>query len=788
LAAAAKKTPAAPIGRRLGVIVVGMIAPLLVVALVYVAWVFANQFTAVARAGGTVNGLAVGAPVRILRDDRGVPHIRAASVHDALFAEGYATGSDRLFQIDLTRRYVLGRLSELFGSPALESDENARILDVHAIADREYAHLPPADRDAVQAYADGVNAAATHEPLPPEYHALFAQFEPWRPQDSIAAGIATVLALTDGWNDVIMRDNVERAVGSQAAAAFFSLSDPAYDIAPAGEKPFHIAPLPALSGTIRPPAAAVSWNGSNALGTTGSNAWAAGSALTATGRALIANDPHLDRSIPGVWQLVDIEAPGLHVAGATFAGVPGVVLGHNDRLAWGATNAGAVSPRVYRETFVDDDTYLAGNAAVKATVRVETIGVRFGAPKMRPYLATRHGFVIEATGRVRHAVQWAAFDDDRSPLTAFLALDRATSLAGAWTALAGYPGPTQNFVLGSTDGRVGYTVAGAIPSNADWGLRAADGARSNPAPLHFVPFAELPHVMPARTTLVVTANNLPYGAGYAYRLAPAYTPPYRAFEIARGLRAAQRPGVESSRVIQADTESPAETEFARRAAAALRATGSARDADLAAVEASLASFDGHFAATSGAATVVQRVRFVATRELVEAHLSGTTATTYLQAGPAYVTLMRALREHPRGWFPHDDENAFLVRAVRDALTQYGGRDALMTPYGTAYAVTAHHPFAGFGFHGWDGPRVDGRGGSYAPSVQAYFAGQSFRAVWDVGNWDAGGIDIPLGESGEPGSPHYRDLAGRYAQHVLTPLPFSDAAVAHATAATLVLAP
>src|SRR5665213_1972351 len=137
----------------------GMLVPLLVAILIYIAYVWIGTASGAARESGTISGLALGAPVRVLRDARGVPHIRAASVHDAAFAQGYVTGADRLFQIDITRRFVQGTLAEMLGSAVIDADQNARVIDLRGIADREYAHLSPADRDIFQAYADGVNAA-----------------------------------------------------------------------------------------------------------------------------------------------------------------------------------------------------------------------------------------------------------------------------------------------------------------------------------------------------------------------------------------------------------------------------------------------------------------------------------------------------------------------------------------------------------------------------------------------------------------------------------------------------
>ena len=765
----------------------GMLVPLVIAVLVYIGYVWTGVTTGNARATGTIAGPELRAPAQIVRDARGVPHIRAASVHDAAFAQGYVTGADRLFQIDITRRFVLGTLSEMLGSVTMAADQQARIIDLRAIVENEYAQLSPADRDTLQAYADGVNAAAAHESLPPEYRMLLFHFTPWKPQDSLAVGFAIVLDLSDSWYDVMARGAVEREAGPNAVAAFFSLTDPAYDVPTTGGAPVKLPPLPPLTGAHAP--SAVAWDGENAHDVLGSNEWTAGAARTATGRALLANDPHLVRRIPGIWHLVEIDAPGEHVAGAAIAGVPGVILGHNEHLAWGATNADVVSARVFDETFAHNEgrSYKAGAQWIDATIRHETFNDRFGAPRKYDYLTTRHGFVLENSGFVRHAVQWDELSDTHSPVAAFLALDRAGSIEDGMRALAGYPGPSQNFALAQTDGRAAFTVAGGIPNDPAWGL--SDGKGAAPAtPLRFVPFTQLPHVVAARTTLAESSNNVAYGAGYPYRLGAYFSAPYRAAELTRRLRALPKVDVAASQALQADTTSLAEAELARMCVAALRKSGTYREAAIAPAYAALAAFDGHFDSASRGATVIQRVRFVATRDLFAAHLTAATANAYLSDGPAFVTLMRALRQRPHGWFPHADAGAFLVTAVRETVPLFGGPDAATAPYGTAYAVVAQHPFAAFNWHFWDAPAFPGSGGSYAPAVQAIALGQSFRAVWDVGNWDAGGIDLPLGESGEPGSPHYTDGATPWLRHALTPLPFTPAAVARAAVSTLTLTP
>ena len=784
------------IRRRLGYTIVGAIVPLVVLILGYIAYVWIGTTTGIARTTGTIAGLGLHAPVQILRDDRDIPHIRATSAHDAAYAEGYVTGSDRLFQIDVTRRKMLGRLAELFGDSATATDEDARVVDVRGIVATEYAHLTPAERETLQAFADGVNAAAVREPKPPEYKIIFQSFRPWTPQDSLAVGFATVLELTDSWDNVIARDTVEQEMGKPATGALYSLTDPAYDTPTMGGRPVALAPLPPLpyaSLPMAPPEASpspkVSLIDGSLRDSLGSNEWTAGASRTSSGRALLANDPHLPRTMPGIWYLLDVAYPGVHVAGAALAGVPGVILGHNDHLAWGATDARAVSPRVYNESFMtlESKRYHAGSRILDATVRHEVFKPRLAADVTRDYLTTRHGFVVEATGDTRHAVQWEPASDVRSPISAFLALDAATSIEDGLHALATYPGPAENFALAQTDGRAAYWLAGDVNADPAWGLRTIDGATTDPSPLTFIPFALLPHVAPSRTSIAVNANNLPYPAGYPYRVSAAFGAPYRAAEITAQLHA-HPIGVEPSRAIQADTLSLGERELAHMAVEAVGRSGASTDEDIAPIYAALRRFDGHFDPASQGATIAQRLRVVATYDLFAAHMSSTAFTGYLNDGPAFVTLMRALRERPKGWFPHDDVEAFLVTEVHRTIRDFGGTSATMLAYGNAYRVIARHPFAAVNFKLFDSPPLAGSGGSYAPAVQAIVLGQSFRAVWDVGAWDNGGIDLPFGESGEPGSPWYKAGAEAWQAHTLTPLPFSDAAVARSTRATETLTP
>ena len=791
----AKKSPGvrgSSLARRIALLAGLALAPFALAIFVFAGYVYGGVVAGGRLPTGSLGGFAVRAPVTILRDARGIPHIRAHNEHDLFFSEGYAQASDRLFQLDVYRRLVAGRLSEIFGSAALASDENARVLDIDAIARAQIAALTPAERANLQAFADGVNAAIRTRPLPPEFRFLAYTPEPWTPKDSIVSSFSTVLALTDDWYAVAARIGVIDEVGPAAKDAFFSISDPLYDAPATSRERAPVAPLPPL--TVRfPKAPSLFVASSDALrderAGLGSNNFVSGGAFTATHRALLANDPHLELRIPGVWWVADLEAPGLHVAGVTLAGVPGIVLGHNAHLAWGATNGTVATVEVYRETFRDatSDEYRAGTAWVRAERRIETFAVRFAKPVTRTYLRTRHGFVFEDLGVRKLAAAWVSDIDRRSSFAQFDALDRAASASAGLAALAAYSSPAQNFVLADDAGNAGYVLAGEIPTDPAWGMVVHDGTTSPPAARAYVPYAALPHLAAGKSVVAFTANARPYGKGYPYRLSASFAPPYRAANIGRHL--ARRPyDIASFSAIQADIVSLPEADLAAAAARAIERRSLTHDAGLSDAYAGLRAFKGTFSGNSRGAVFVTVLRRAATERLVRYHMSPAVAIPYLQndEGAAFVAVMRALRDRPRGWVPSDDYDAFLIAALRDAvaaLHKYGQYDQTWEAFG---ARTALHPLAAFGLSMWNGVRFPGNGDPYSPHVQAPANAQSFRAVWDIGNWNAGGIVIPQGESGEPGSAHYRDAAAQWLAGGLVPLPFDDRDVIRAASETLVL--
>jgi penicillin amidase len=727
----------------------GIACATVVAAMYYATGVFAGLRSA-ATTNGAIGGLGVRSEVSIRRDERDVPHVSARSERDAIFAEGFVEGSDRLFQMDLARRYALGQLAEVLGAKVLPIDIEQRYAAIGPIADRQWQHLDRYDRSLLEAYSDGVNAALTVQPLPVEFRLLAYRPRAWSPRDCLAVAAVATLELADSWHRIFSRDAAWRRNGPRGFDAISPLSDPRYDVALNGTQ----SPGQGFSFTVRremPERTSVREAFRNEAvdekPRPGSNVWAAGSMRTVDGRALLANDPHLDLTIPGIWYLVDIRFPGVHVAGAAIPGVPGVVLGHNERIAWGASNAQTATASVYDAGALSHSAWVA-----------QRFHVRFAKDVVRAYYRTAREFgVPNDNDRNELAlVRWPPYAQTQSTISAFLALDRANGVRDALAILSTYRGSPQNFVIAGTNGAVAYHLAGAIPDDPAWG-RYVHPARDLRSPMPLVPFDALPGIAPALSRVVLSANNKMYGPAYGRRLSPSFEPPYRAYRIAELLAARRSYDAAYFARMQMDALSPVDLEIARAVVRIARANP--LDVPGALVSA-LAAWDGRFTPGSKAASIEHAIR-----------------TSMLEQAPSMGALLAALRD--------DARPSYALAAVRDALSPALRREAA---WGTAGAVAVEHPLAPLRFTFLNGPALEGLGDEYTIHLQEPGFTQGFRAVWDVGSWDAGGIAIPNGESGEPGSGHYRDLAGAWEKGTLQALPFSETAIARATRATLILLP
>jgi penicillin G amidase len=693
----------------------GALALLALVALGYAANVLIGM-RAHARVTGTISGLPLRAPVVILRDDRGVPHIIARDDGDLFFAQGYVEASDRLFQMDILRRFTLGELAEVFGSGALATDEEQRAVPVRAMIEAQWRRLDASTREILTRFTQGVNAAISAEPLPVEFRLLAYRPKPWTPQDSLAVGMAEVLDLIDDWNAVASRDAAYRRGGLRFLDARFPLTDPCYD-APVLTGLQHVAAGPRCVrnvamllrelGDARPPI--------------GSNEWAAGANRTVARRALLANDPHLGLGIPGVWYLVDLRSPSYHVAGASLPGLPAVVLGHNEYLAWGATAGTVTSLSVFAPpAHLDPSDW-----------QTEHFAVRFQAPVSKQYYRAHRVFGLTTHEGSFALVRWNAYEHPFSPALTFIELDRAKSIEAATAALAAFPCPSLNFALADSSGRAAYLVAGQIPNDparGRWIHPASDLAREYPA----IPFAALPKVGPSRDAVVWSANNKMYGPTYRFDLSPQFAPPYRAYRIAQLLRGRRFYDVGYFAQMQLDALSLPERELAHDLAPAIGRKETS-------IAAALARWDGEMTGDSTTASVIEGLRW----QMTDGHTGR--MPTLLGAGITGNVIRTLAPPSP-------------------------------VPWRIAGAAPVPHSLAKLGINFLDGTTLPGYGDALTLHVQYPGYSQSFRAVWDVGNWDAGGITLPQGESGEPGSGHYTDEAGAWIAGRLWPLPFSDAAV------------
>ncbi len=474
------------------------IALLVVAALALVYWFVWRPLP---RRSGSI-AADVAAPVHVTFDPRGVPHIRAANLEDALFAQGYVTAQDRLWQMEALRRYSAGDLAEILGSAVLETDEESRRLRLRRVAEEAYRTLPAADRAEAAAYARGVNAyIADHlGDLPLEFTLLQYQPRPWSVVDTLLICLHMFRTLTSDWKTQINKRNMLASGDAEKVNFLF----------------------PARAGGDLQP---------------GSNAWAVSGAHTASGKPLLSNDPHLQMSLPGIWYMTHLEAPGLDVAGAALPGAPGIVIGHNQRIAWGITNLGFDVQDLYIEQ-IDERTgqYTFRGQKQQARREREIIRVKGSAPVEMRIWVTRHGPLFVQDNGASMSLRWSVYESGALQYPV-LDIDRARNWTEFNAALARFPGPGSNFVYADVDGNIGYHAVGLLPIRHFTAGAPLDGASGNFEWDGYIPYGKLPSVLNPPDGTIVTANQNPFPAGFEFAADGLYAAPYRARQI-RNLLAA----------------------------------------------------------------------------------------------------------------------------------------------------------------------------------------------------------------------------------------------------------
>ncbi|MBI1801573.1 MAG: penicillin acylase family protein, partial [Chloroflexi bacterium] len=551
--------------RRLGVIVGALGALIMVAAVAGYFWLFQRPQPVT---DGTLTVAGISGAVEIIRDNFGVPHIFAPSRNDALFAQGYVHAQDRLWQMEFNRRVTSGRLSEVLGKPALDNDLLLRTLGFRRVAEQEWNQLDGDAKAALDAYTRGVNAfISTHlDNLPAEFVILGFKPEPWTPLDSVAWGKVMALSLggnmsrellrqqaiaklgADKWNELepgypkegpfIVGDGFATEL-SQNGQTPPTDGSPAVEVDPAARASrqalaslFDATRLLALGmndGEASPEPVEVA----DPSTIFGSNNWVIGGARTTTGKPILANDPHLGIQMPSIWYEVHLKGGGLEVSGVSFPGVPGIVIGHNARIAWGFTNVGPDVQDLYIEkpNPANPKQFEFQGKWEDAQVYREEIKVKGAESVIREVLVTRHGPIVTGVGASAKspealALRWTALEPSQTSAS-ILKLNEAQNWEQFRAAMKLFAVPAQNTVYADVDGNIGYQMPGWIPIRSQ-----GDGAMSQPGWTGayewkgYIPFDDLPRVFNPPSGYIVTANNAVVPESYKYFISKEWAPPY----------------------------------------------------------------------------------------------------------------------------------------------------------------------------------------------------------------------------------------------------------------------
>ena len=475
--------------------------------------------------------------VDVYLDDRGIPHIYANNPHDLYMAQGYVTAQDRLWTMDLQRRLSSGRLAEIFGTKLLDFDLHFRTLGMHRTAEASIALHSPEAREMLEAYAAGVNARIAEGRLPLEYWLLRCRPEPWAPSDSLAVGKYAAYYLSGNWDRELFRAKLTKVVGAEKTAELLLLTP--------DEELLHLIetiPLPDVEKLLDVAAATL-------RETSGTNGWVVGGEKTRSRAPVLSNDPHLATGNPAVWYQTHLVGPsGLDVTGATFPGIPGVLLGHNREISWGATNLSADCQDLYVEKVNPADSYefRFGEGWEKAERIVETIRVRGAAhPVLHEVLVTRHGPVVARGEGTALSLRWTALEPS-ADLDTFLSINRARSWNEFRNALTTYSAPVQQFVFAAKDGTIAGKAAGKVPLRSKGsGQTVLPGWTGEYEWSGHMPFEQMPET-------VNPADNFVAAVDFQGDLGSGWLPPYRTLRVAERLRAASDLTVEKMLQLQTD--------------------------------------------------------------------------------------------------------------------------------------------------------------------------------------------------------------------------------------------
>ena len=486
---------------------------------------------------GTIELAGITTPVRITRDRDAVPHIYAESTEGVMFGLGFAHAQDRLWQMEINRRIGTGRLSEVLGAATAGTDRFLRTFGGRRAAERAYDELDQKTRAALDSYTSGVNAfLETHDtPLPPEFLILRHQPEPWEPQDSLVWGKMMAWDLALNWRNELLRLRLSKLAGltpGQISELFPPYPGDAPVALPDLSSVWSDTPVDIAGSPIE-----VAPKVSN-----GSNNWVLAGKRTTSGKPLLANDPHLGLGVPSVWYLAHLESPEFRAIGATLPGIPGIILGWNDRVAWGFTNLNADVQDLYVEKLVTGDptSYLTPDGPRPLAVHSEVIHVRDDVNVDVIVRETIHGPVIsDASSRAASAavptnivsLAWTALRDGDSTARAILLMNQSRNWDEFVDALRLFKEPHQNVLYADIDGNIGYHAIGRVPirhsANTGQGALPVPGWERIYEWTGYIPFEEMPHAFNPTDGSIATANHKIVDGSYPYFISKDWASSYR---------------------------------------------------------------------------------------------------------------------------------------------------------------------------------------------------------------------------------------------------------------------
>ncbi|MBM3997586.1 MAG: penicillin acylase family protein [Planctomycetes bacterium] len=753
-----------------------------------------------AQIDGEIKVAGVKEPVEVLRDRWGVPHIYAKSADDLFFAQGFVAAQDRLFQLDLWRRVNVGELAEALGADAIEADTFARLIRYRGDMKAEWESYSPDTKQIATAFTNGINAWISHsgDKLPVEFQILGYKPKLWRPEDIL--GRMSGIIMSRNFSDEVVRAHLIDKLGLEKVRMLMP-TDPQRDFGP--EKGLDLKGIDSriLKG-YQAASKAVGFKPSKSE----SNNWAVSGTHSASGKPMLASDPHRAISLPALRYLVHLNAPGWNVIGAGEPGLPGVALGHNERIAWGITIVGTDQADIFVEETKpgDADMYRVGDGWQKMHtvheawhVKVNVKGKLVQTMQDRYFRHTRHGPVLylDQERNRAYALKWAGSEPGGAAYLPALAVARAQNHKDFLAALERWKIPSLNFMYADKDDNIAWVAAAATPIRPKHdGLLPVPG-NSGYDWKGYLTVKDLPQDLNPKSGWLATANHNILPLGYKHPIAYEFAAPYRFERVKANLDGKQKLTLDDFKRIQHDDVSIPGMRLAK-----LLRLNSWNDGEIAGYAKLMQEWDGKLSRESKAA-----VLYACWVPILQAMVYMRHAGEHWKevAGKSGLPTMLAALENPSEmWFgkdSHEERRLIIARSFEDAVQHskrlFRDRDKMR--WGALHSVIFRHPLekmhADYAKALNIGP-FERTGDGNTPNNTRYDAdfkqihGATYRHLFDLADWDKGLATSAPGQSGQFGSPHYADLAPLWANGEYFPLAYSRKMVEEVTRHKLILRP